>query len=99
MAGLRSRRSSRMRRLVLVAATALTVCACGSGASSPTGLRLDVQQNPFRIALVRDGATVVAQNPGARLRYQLASTGEQFALTKVTARHGAVYDVATSERG
>ena len=37
------------------------------------------------------------QDRDARLRYQLATTAEQHKLTKVTARHGTVYTVATDE--
>jgi alpha-glucosidase (family GH31 glycosyl hydrolase) len=82
-------------RLVLAASIVVCLCACGSGGGSATpSLRLEVGQDPFRLTLVRDGKTVVAQNRDARLRYQLASTGEQFALTKVTAQRGDAYDVA-----
>jgi alpha-D-xyloside xylohydrolase len=86
-----------MRRLTPLAALAFVLAGCGG--SSPHGLAIRVDKNPFRIAVVRDGKVVVAENTGARLRYQLLSTGDQYKLTKVTATHGNAYDVATSEPG
>jgi alpha-D-xyloside xylohydrolase len=41
----------------------------------------------------------VSEDEHARLRYQLRSTGSQYALTKVISAHGNVYRVATSEPG
>jgi alpha-D-xyloside xylohydrolase len=63
------------------------------------GTELQVAAQPFRLTVVENGRTVVAQDLGARLRYQLASTGEQFRLTDVVSGRGGVYQVATSEPG
>ena len=87
-----------MRFLPLVAILVAGLAACG-GSSSPQGLQLKVDEKPFRLTIVRDGETVVAQDKDARFRYQLVSTGEQFKLTDVTAKRGNTYTVATSERG
>src|SRR4051794_25005237 len=87
-----------MRYLLLVAAVVVGATACG-GASAKPGLALKVSEKPFRLTLVRDGKTVVAQDADARFRYQLVSTGEQFMLTNVTSKQGGVYHVATSEKG
>jgi alpha-D-xyloside xylohydrolase len=87
-----------LRRLTAAAAIVVAVAACGSG-SRQEGLTVRVDDDPFRIALLRDGKTVVQQDRDARLRYQLATTAEQHKLTKVTARHGTVYTVATDEPG
>jgi len=87
-----------LRPLTAAAAIVVAVAACGSG-SRQDGLTVRVDDDPFRIALLRDGKTVVQQDRDARLRYQLATTAEQHKLTKVTARHGTVYTVATDERG
>ena len=67
-----------------------------------TSIRVD--ENPFRLTVLRDGKAVVAQDRGARLRYQLISNGEQHKLTKVTssrvtASAANVYEVATDEPG
>jgi alpha-D-xyloside xylohydrolase len=85
-------------RYLILAAIVLGATACG-GAGAPRGLELKVAEQPLRLTLVRDGRTVVAQDAGARFRYQLASTGEQFRLTDVTSKRGGVYQVATSEPG
>jgi alpha-D-xyloside xylohydrolase len=63
------------------------------------GTELQVAEQPFRLTVVENGRTVVAQDLGARLRYQLASTGEQFRLTDIVSGRGGVYRVATSEPG
>src|SRR4051794_7504306 len=89
-----------MRFLPLLALVALALAGCGgSGSSGGGGLELEVSEKPLRLAVVRGGETVVEQDAGARFRYQLASTGEQFSLTDVTARHGNVYEVGTTEPG
>ena len=81
-----------MRRLIALAAVA-ALTGCGSSAQqSSNPLRIDT--NPFRIAVGPAG-----EDTHARLRYQVSSTGEQFALTKVISSHGDTYDVATNEPG
>ncbi len=87
-----------MRRLTAVAALALVLGACGSG-NAHQGLSLRVDTDPFRLTLIEDGKPLAAENKGARLRYQLRSTGDQFTLTKVLSSNGGAYRVATSERG
>ena len=68
-------------------------------ASSSRGISLRIDTNPFRITVLRDGKTVVAEDEHARLRYQLTSTGDQYFLTKVISKQGDTYRVATSEPG
>jgi alpha-D-xyloside xylohydrolase len=87
-----------MRTLPLVVFAVVGLTACG-GAAGKKGLDLKVSEQPLRLTLVQDGRTLVAQDAGARFRYQLASTGEQFRLTDVTSKAGGVYQVATSEQG
>jgi alpha-D-xyloside xylohydrolase len=88
-----------MRR-VTVAAAALVcaLAACGSG-SPEKGLSLKIETNPFRVTLLENGKTLVTEDKDARLRYQLRSTGDQFALTKVLSSHGNTYRIGTSEPG
>ena len=86
-----------MRRLIAVAGAAL-LTGCGAGGTQ-SGLAVHVDTNPFRVTIVENGRTIVAENKGARLRYQLISTGEQHTLTKVLKRRGDVYTVATDEAG
>ena len=87
-----------MRRLTAAASAALVLVACGSG-NPQTGLTVRVDTNPFRIAVVENGKTVVAEDKDARLRYQLTSNGVQHFLTKVTSSRGNLYRVATDEPG
>jgi len=87
-----------MRRLTAAAAVVSVLAACGSG-QGHQGLSLKVDTNPFRLALLANGKALVAEDKGARLRYQLRSTGDQYSLTKVISSHGGVYRVATSEPG
>src|SRR3954471_5755369 len=87
-----------MRRLTAVAALACLLGACGSG-NTKHGLVLKVDTDPFRLALLEDGKPLVAEDKGARLRYQLGSTGDQFTLTKVLSSRDGVYRVATTEPG
>jgi len=87
-----------MRRLIAAASLAVLLSACGSGAA-PHGLSLKVDTNPFRLTLLENGKTLVTEDEHARLRYQLAPTGDQYSLTKVISSHGSVYRVATSEPG
>jgi alpha-D-xyloside xylohydrolase len=88
-----------MRRLIAAAALAVLLAACGSGAGAKPGLSMRVDTNPFRLTLLQNGKTLVSEDEHARLRYQLRSTGSQYALTKVISAHGDVYRVATSEPG
>jgi alpha-D-xyloside xylohydrolase len=87
-----------MRQLISAVAVACLLAACGSG-NAQHGLSLKVDTNPFRLTLLEDGKPLVAEDKGARLRYQLRSTGDQFTLTKVLSSAGGVYRVATSEPG
>ena len=82
----------------VVAAACLPVFGAGCG-SSQAGLRLEVQERPFKLTVVRDGKTVVAEDAAARLRYKLASNDAVHELTDVTSREGDVYEVATDEPG
>jgi len=85
-------------RLTFVAALAAALLAgCGSGHAKP-GIALEVSNSPFRLSVVRDGKTVVAEDKAARLSYLLTS-GATHKLTKVTSSHGDVYAVATDEPG
>src|SRR5581483_8881996 len=79
-----------------LACAALLFAGCGSHGRS-TQLQIRVDRDPFRISIVRGGDTVVSQDEGARLRYQLAATGVQHQLTKVLSSKGNVYRVATNE--
>ena len=88
----------RMRRLTCAVALACLLAACGSSSAQP-GLSLKVDTNPFRLTLVKDGKTLVAEDEDARLRYQVRPTGNQYSLTKVLSSEGNVYEVATSEPG
>jgi alpha-D-xyloside xylohydrolase len=88
-----------MRRLTAIAAVAAMLAACGSGGGK-AGLALHIETNPFRVTLVENGKTLVAEDKDARLRYQLAGSGEQHTLTKVVKSFGnGVYKVATDEPG
>src|SRR5207253_1157630 len=49
--------------------------------------------------LLANGKPLVAEDKGARLRYQLHSTGDQHTLTKLVSSSGNVYRVATDEPG
>jgi alpha-D-xyloside xylohydrolase len=86
-----------MRRLI-VAAALLAIAGCGSGGPH-AGIAVHVDGNPFRITVLNDGKAVVAEDEDARLRYQLAATGNQYSLTKVLSSKGSTYQVATSEPG
>jgi alpha-D-xyloside xylohydrolase len=85
-----------MRRLTALAAVAV-LTGCGGG--SHAGISLHIDKSPFRVSVVADGKTVIAEAKGARLRYQLSAGGGQHALTNVTAVQGDVYTVATDEPG
>jgi hypothetical protein len=58
-----------MRRLIAVAALA-ALGGCGSG-PAPHGISLKIEKSPFRVTVLDNGRTVVAEDKGARLRYQL----------------------------
>ncbi len=87
-----------MGRLIAAAGIALVLAGCGSAAKPPPGLSLRVDRSPFRLTVLRDGKTVVAEDPGARLRYLLQDNSPH-ALTKVISSSGNVYRVATDEPG
>ena len=90
----------RLRRLTAAGAVVLaTLAACGADAREPAGVSWRVDENPFRVTVTRDGRTVVEQDAGARLRYQLAPSGDQHKLTRVLSKRGSTYTVATDERG
>ena len=63
-----------MRGLIAVAALA-ALGGCGSG-PAPHGISVSVDKSPFRVTVLNDGKPVVAESKDARLRYQLASTGD-----------------------
>ena len=89
-----------LRRLILAAAAvalAAALAACGSAPATP-GVSIKVDQSPFRLTIVRDGKTVVAQSKNGRMRY-LVKSGGVYELTKVVSSKGNVYDVATNEPG
>jgi alpha-D-xyloside xylohydrolase len=92
-----------MRRLTALAVLAAVLAACGSGSEETQhGTSFRVDGDPFRITVLHDGEPVAVQDAGARLRYQLAESGEQRKLTKVLSESegpsGAkVYEVATEE--
>ena len=86
-----------MRRLIAIAGVAL-LAGCGGGGTQ-SGLAVHVDTNPFRVTVVENGKTIVSEDKGARLRYQLISTGDQHTLTKVLKQRGDVYTVATDEAG
>jgi alpha-D-xyloside xylohydrolase len=96
-----------MRRLtaLAVAAAALTACGSGSHQAQEQGLPFRVDTKPFRVTVLgRDGTPVLTQDRDARLRYQLASNGEQHKLTDVISSSPVKYasqtfDVATDEPG
>ena len=87
----------RLRAPTAVVAAAALLSGC-SATQPQRGLATHVGHDPFVLTVVSDGKTVVTESSSARLRYQLAS-GVQHALTKVTASHGGVYQVATDEPG
>ena len=68
-------------RLTAAVALAWLLVACGSG-NAQHGLSLKVDTDPFRLTLLEDGKPLVAEDKGARLRYQLRSTGDQFTRRK-----------------
>ena len=92
--------SSRVSLRLLTACLVLLLGAAGCGAGAKAdAVTIKVDKHPFRVTLVRDGKTVVAQDSGARLRYQVTGTGEQYHLTDVVSTNGSSYTVATNEPG
>jgi alpha-D-xyloside xylohydrolase len=87
-----------MRRLIVVAAIAAALTGCGGG-NPPKGISVRVDSHPFRVTVLDNGKAVVSEDKDARLRYQLASTGNQYTLTNVTSSQGDTYTVATTEPG
>jgi alpha-D-xyloside xylohydrolase len=88
-----------MGRLVAaLAALALVAAGCGAP-KAQHGISIEVDKSPFRIAVLRDGKSVVSEYDKGGLRYQLASSGNQYSLTDVTSSSGGVYQVATNEPG
>jgi hypothetical protein len=86
-----------MRRLIAVAAVA-ALASCGS-APVPSGVSVHVDANPFRVTLLRDGKTVVSEDSGARLRFEVAPANDEYSLTRVLSSHGDRYRVGTTEPG
>ncbi len=88
-----------MGRLTLAAGLALALLAgCGSGHAQP-GIALHVAQNPFRLTVVDDGKTVVAEDATEALSYEVRGKAPVFTLTKVLSSADGVYRVATTEPG
>jgi alpha-glucosidase (family GH31 glycosyl hydrolase) len=86
--------------LVAVAAAAGPLVLGGGSADAQPGLSLRVDRDPFRVALLSEGGTVVQEAPfPARLRYQLRSTGDIYSVTGVLSQEGNVYTLETNERG
>ena len=78
-----------MGRLTASVALVLVLASCGGGAGGG-GVSVRVESSPFRITLLEGGRTIVSQNSEARLRYQLAASGEQRFLTDVISSRGGV---------
>ncbi len=92
--------SGRITIRLLTACVFLLMGAAGCGPGAQAGpITIKVDKHPFRVTLLRDGKTVVAQDSGARLRYQVTGTGEQYHLTDVLSANGSTYTVATNETG
>ena len=73
-----------MRRLIAVAAVA-ALASCGS-APTPSGVSVHVDANPFRVTILRDGKTVVSEDSGARLRFEVAPANDEYSLTQCPLR-------------
>ena len=87
----------RLRRLIAIGALA-ALAGCGSSPAS-RGVSVHVDTSPFRVTVLDNGKAVVSEDKDARLRFELASTGDEYSLTKVTSSKGGVYQVATTEPG
>jgi alpha-D-xyloside xylohydrolase len=87
----------RLRCLILIGALA-ALAGCGSSPASQ-GLSFQVDTSPFRVTVLDNGKAAVSEDKAARLRFELASSGNEYALTKVTSSKGDVYQVATTEPG
>jgi alpha-D-xyloside xylohydrolase len=86
-----------MRKLTALAAV-LALTGCG-GAAHRAGLSIQIDRDPFRVTVLENGKPIVRESLDGRLRYQLAGSGNQYALTKVISSHGNAYRVATTEAG
>ena len=86
-----------MRRLIAVAAVA-ALASCGS-APAPSGVSVHVDANPFRVTILRDGKTVVSEDSGARLRFEVAPADDEYSLTHVLSAHGDTYRVGDDRAG
>ena len=87
----------RLRCLIAIGALA-ALAGCGSSPASQ-GISVHVDTSPFRVTVLDNGKAVVSEDKAARLRFELASTGDEYTLTKVTSSKGGVYQVATTEPG
>ncbi len=87
-----------MRKLIAAGALAVLLAGCGSGSAPRAGLSIRVDTNPFRVTILRDGKSVVAEDSQVGLRYTLR-TDAQHALTRVISSRDGVYRVATDEPG
>jgi alpha-D-xyloside xylohydrolase len=87
----------RLLQLTLAAALAALLAGCGSAPAKP-GVSIHIDTSPFGVTILRDGKPVVAEDSGARLRYELAS-GAQHKLTKLISANADSYVVATDEPG
>jgi alpha-D-xyloside xylohydrolase len=97
--GGRLRRVTKLRLAFVLLGVAAAVAGCGSADGKESGLAIRVEEDPFRLTLLRDGEPVAAQAADGRLRYKLRS-GVQHRLTKVTSSDdGDVFEVATDEPG
>lgn len=81
-------------------AVVLLVCLGGCGSSSvPAGVSVRVGRDPFLVTVRSGASTVVAEDAGARLGFEVGSTGARYWLTGVISVRGDRYRVATDEPG
>jgi alpha-D-xyloside xylohydrolase len=86
-----------VRRLILVAGIA-ALAGCGA-VKAPIGITVEVSSSPFRVSILQDGRTIVAEDKAARLRFEVAPNNYEYSLTHVISSRGHVYRVATTEPG
>ncbi len=86
-----------MRRLIVIAGLA-ALAGCGA-VKAPIGITVEVATSPFRVSILQDGRTIVAEDKGARLRFEVAPDDYEYSLTNVISSRGHVYRVATTEPG
>jgi alpha-D-xyloside xylohydrolase len=86
-----------VRRLILVAGIA-ALAGCGA-IEAPIGITVEVSPAPFRVSILQDGRTIVAEDKAARLRFEVAPSNYEYSLTHVISSRGHVYRVATTEPG